>query len=30
MTGAPTINGSQGQFAVPTDQASRFYRIVVQ
>jgi hypothetical protein len=28
--GAPIIYGNQGQFTVPTDQASRFYRIVVQ
>lgn len=30
LSGTPTINGHQGQFAVPTDQASRYYRIVVQ
>jgi hypothetical protein len=30
VSGTPVINGNQGQFAVPTDQASRFYRIVVQ
>jgi len=30
LGGAPVINGTQGQFAVPADQASRYYRIVVQ
>jgi hypothetical protein len=30
LIGTPTINGSQGQFAVPADQPSRYYRIVVQ
>jgi hypothetical protein len=30
LNGVPTINGNQGQFAVPTDQPSRYYRIVVQ
>jgi Tol biopolymer transport system component len=30
LTGTPMINGSQGQFTVPTDQTSRYYRIVVQ
>jgi len=30
LEGTPTINGSQGQFTVPTDQTSRYYRIVVQ
>jgi Tol biopolymer transport system component len=30
LEGAPTINGNQGQFLVPTDQTSRYYRIVVQ
>jgi hypothetical protein len=30
LAGTPVINGSQGQFTVPTDQASRYYRILVQ
>jgi len=30
LGGTPTINGNQGEFAVPTDKASRYYRIVVQ
>jgi Tol biopolymer transport system component len=30
LNGTPTISGSQGQFAVPSDQTSRYYRIVVQ
>jgi hypothetical protein len=30
LPGTPTISGNQGKFAVPTDQASRYYRIVVQ
>jgi Tol biopolymer transport system component len=30
LSGTPTINGNQGQFAVPADQSSRYYRIVVQ
>jgi Tol biopolymer transport system component len=30
LEGAPTISGNQGQFSVPTDQTSRYYRIVVQ
>ena len=30
LNGTPTINGNQGQFAVPSDQTSRYYRIVVQ
>jgi hypothetical protein len=30
MEGAPSINGTQGQFSVPADQTCRFYRIVVQ
>jgi Tol biopolymer transport system component len=30
LSGTPTIIGNQGQFAVPTDQSSRYYRIVVQ
>ena len=30
LGGTPTINGNQGQFTVPTDQTSRYYRIVVQ
>jgi hypothetical protein len=29
LGGAPIINGNQGQFTVPTDQGSRYYRIVV-
>jgi hypothetical protein len=29
-SGTPTIIGNQGQFTVPTDQASRYYRIVVR
>jgi len=29
LPGNPTINGSQGQFSVATDQANRYYRIVV-
>jgi hypothetical protein len=28
--GTPAINGAQGQMAVPSDLASRYYRIVVQ
>ncbi len=30
LPGTPVINGTQGQFAVPADRASRYYRIVVQ
>ncbi|MGA2554969.1 MAG: hypothetical protein ABSG04_01665 [Verrucomicrobiota bacterium] len=30
LPGTPTISGNQGQFGVPADQASRYYRIVVQ
>jgi hypothetical protein len=30
LPGTPAINGAQGQMAVPADQASRYYRIVVQ
>jgi hypothetical protein len=30
LNGTPTISGNQGQFAVPSDQTSRYYRIVVQ
>ena len=30
LSGTPAINGNQGQFTVPADQASRYYRIVVQ
>jgi hypothetical protein len=29
LRGTPAINGTQAQFAVPTDQTSRYYRIVV-
>jgi Tol biopolymer transport system component len=30
LTGSPVINGNQGQMAVPTDQSTRYFRIVVQ
>jgi hypothetical protein len=30
LSGNPIISGNQGQFAVPADRPSRYYRIVVQ